>query len=429
MKNFLVRYYGPEGCALIKNIQAERSSDVRIRLTSEGYLPSFVVPNIFLNIFHPIKNAGMKDKELAAFFIELYQLAQSVGSIGKAFYYINKNKKEGKESKTNKKLKEKFIYLVKWLYNDHKRAKIKNRRKFVEDCTVMLERGYTLGEIFKVHYFEELVLSLVDLAASTGNYPEVFLKISEFFDAKDLYRKNVVGTMAYPAFLFFLLFTAFTVFLYYIIPTFASFFSQFSRIPSSTEYVIWLFTYIKSIFIYIIVLAVSIFTIIILDLFEIKSRLLTLFLDIPTIRNIFNYNYLSWFFYRFSLMISSGLTITVMFDYFRNNTEKRYFKYKFDLAYNSLMSGFTLRDSLDNADFLSEDVIESIGYGEIGGFLPDTILRLSKDFKEKSSYTMHLFTKTLFFLVMASVVFFLLLMFFSLFLPLIQGMVSLPGNY
>lgn len=427
MKNFLVRYYGPEGCALIKNIQAERSSDVRIRLASEGYLPSFVVPNIFLNIFHPIKNAGMKDKELSVFFIELYQLAQSVGSIGKAFYHMNK--KEGRESKTNKKRKEKFIYLLKWLYDDHRRAKIKNRRKLVGDCTVMLEKGYTLGEIFKVNHFEELVLSLVDLAASTGNYPEVFLKISEFFDAKDLYRKNVVGTMAYPAFLFFLLFAAFTVFLYYIIPTFASFFSQFSRIPPSTEYVIRLFAYIKSIFIYIIVLAVSIFAIIIFDLFEIKSRLSALFLNIPTVRNIFNYNYLSWFFYRFSLMVSSGLTITVMFDYFRNNTEKRYFKHKFDLVYNRLMSGFTLRDSLGNADFLSEDVIESIGYGEIGGFLPDTILRLSKDFKEKSSYAMRLFTKALFSLAMVSVVLFLLLMFFSLFLPLIQGMVSLPGNY
>ncbi|MCL5892960.1 MAG: hypothetical protein M1412_07365 [Deltaproteobacteria bacterium] len=61
--------------------------------------------------------------------------------------------------------------------------------------------------------------------------------------------------------------------------------------------------------------------------------------------------------------------------------------------------------------------------------MPDTIMRLSKEFKEKSNFSMKLFTKGLFFLAMVSAVALLLLMFFILFLPLIHGMVSLPGNY
>jgi type II secretory pathway component PulF len=152
-------------------------------------------------------------------------------------------------------------------------------------------------------------------------------------------------------------------------------------------------------------------------------------LDIPQIRNIVNYGYLNWIFYQFSLMISSGVTVNAAFNYFRKNTSKIYFKNKFELIYADLISGITLHDSIVNANFLSDDAVESIGYAEIGGFLSETVLRLSLEFKEKSNRYMKLFTKGLFFLAIASVVFFLFLMFFSLFLPLIQGMVGLPANY
>ncbi len=92
-------------------------------------------------------------------------------------------------------------------------------------------------------------------------------------------------------------------------------------------------------------------------------------------------------------MVSSGITVNAIFDYFGKNSSKLYFRDKFKLVYKELISGNTLFDSLRKADFLPEDTIESIRYGEIGGFLSETVLRLSKEFKEKADRYMKIFTK------------------------------------
>ncbi len=424
IRNFLARYYTPEGHSLIRNIRGEGIQGVKERLMQDGYMPLFIIPNIFLDIFRPVQNAGMKDKELSVFFIELYQLTQSAGSAGKAFNYMNKEAK--KPAYDGKHI---LIYGFKRLYYNHRQSKLKNKNKLIKDFIFLLDKGQSVKEVFALNHFEEIVLSLIDLAASTGDYPQIFLKISGFFETKDTYKKSVIGAIAYPAFLFFLLFVAFAVFLYYIIPTFASFFGQFPHVPLSTKDTLNLFMYVKSIFMYIMLFSGTAVFLFLSNVFKIKTRLISFIMNIPGIRSIFSYNYLNWFFYQFSIMISSGLAITAILNYFKENTNDPYFKDKFDLVYAGLINGFTLYESVGRADFLNEDVVESIEYAEIGGFLPDTIMRLSKEFKEKSNFSMKLFTKGLFFSAMLSVVVFLLLMFFVLFLPLIQGMVSLSGNY
>ena len=424
LKNYLVRFYTPEGKGLIKNIKAQNLSDAENLILEEGYMPSFVFPNIFLDAINPAANAGMKDAELSIFFNELHYLVKSTGSVGKAFSYMDKDI-------TNPEYSRKYdlTYLLKRLYYSHKQSKIKNRKKLIKKCIYLLDKGESVKEIFALNNFEEIALSLIDLAESTGDYSESFLKISEYFETKNIYKKNIIGTLAYPLFLFLLLFIAFSVFLYYVVPTFSVFFKHFPNIPLSTVYTLKLFGRLKNIFVYIIVLAVVVFAAFLSDLSGIKSKTFSSLQNIPQLKNIINYSYLNWIFYQFSLMISSGVTVNAVFDYFGKNSSRVYFRNKFKSVYQDLISGNTLFDSLHKADFLPEEAVESIRYGEIGGFLSETVLRLSKEFKEKADRYMKIFTKGLFLLAMIGAVFFLLLMFFSLFLPLIQGMVGLSANY
>jgi type IV pilus assembly protein PilC len=424
LKNYLVRFYTPEGKSLIKNIKAPNLTDAETLILEEGYMPSFVLPNIFLDAINPAVNGGMKDAELSIFFNELHHLVKSTGSVGKAFSYMDKDIAKPEYSK-----KYDLPYLLKYLYYSHKQSKIKNRKKLIKKCIYLLDKGERVKETFALNNFEEIVLSLIDLAESTGDYSESFLKISEYFETKNIYKKNIIGTLAYPLFLFLLLFIAFSVFLYYVVPTFSVFFKQFPNIPLSTVYTLKLFRRLKNIFIYITFFAAVIFTSFLSDLLSIKTKAFSFLQNIPQLKNIINYSYLNWIFYQFSLMISSGVTVNAVFDYFGKNSSKIYFRNKFKSVYQDLISGNTLFDSLHKADFLPVDAVESIRYGEIGGFLSETVLRLSKEFKEKADRYMKIFTKGLFLLAMAGVVFFLLLMFFSLFLPLIQGMVGLSANY
>ncbi len=424
LKNYLVKFYTPEGKSLIRNIKAQNLSDAETLILEEGYMPSFVLPNIFLDAINPTGNGGMKDAELAVFFNELHHLVKSTGSVGKSFSYMDKDIPTPESSK-----KYDLLYLLKRLYYSHKLSKIKNRKKLIKNCIYLLDKGESVKEAFVRNNFEEIALSLIDLAESTGDYSESFLKISEYFETKNIYKKNIIGTLAYPLFLFLLLFIAFSVFLYYVVPTFSLFFKQFPNIPLSTVYTLKLFGRLKNIFIYIIFFAVLIFAAFLSDLSGIKTKAFSFLQNIPQLKNILNYSYLNWIFYQFSLMISSGVTVNAVFDYFGKNSSKVYFRNKFKSVYQDLIKGNTLFDSLHKADFLPEDAIESIRYGEIGGFLSETVLNLSKEFKEKADRYMKIFTKGLFLLAMIGVVLFLLLMFFSLFLPLIQGMVGLSANY
>ena len=424
IKNYLMKFYTPEGRSLIKNVKAESLLDAESIILSEGYMPSITLPNIVFDVLYPAENAGMKNNELSLFFSELYRLTKSTGSVSKALSYIDKE-----TIKPSVEGRNKLSFFMKWLYHNHAMSKSKNRRKLIKDSIYLLNKGDNLREIFAIKNFDEIVLSLLDLAASTGDYPQAFLKISDYFSSRNIYRKKTIGTLAYPFFLFFLLLVAFAVFIYYVIPTFSLFFSQFPDIPASTKDVLKLFKYIKSIFIYLIFFLISIISAIGLNLFRVKTKIFSFIFSIPQIRNVINYGYLGWIFYQFSLMISAGITVNAIFNYFKNNVSKPYFRNKFGLIFSDLTKGTTLRDAIANANFLSEDIIDSIGYAEKGGFLSETVLRMSEEFKEKSERLMQLLTKGLFFLAMALVVSFLFLMFFSLFLPLIQGMVSLPANY
>ena len=124
VKNYLIKFYTTEGVSLIKNVKAESLSEAKSIIMLEGYMPAVAVPNIFLDILRPVRNAGMKDNELSMFFMELSQLVKSTGSIGKALSYMNK---ENKKPATGGE--DKLVYPIKWLYYNHKRSKLKNRLK------------------------------------------------------------------------------------------------------------------------------------------------------------------------------------------------------------------------------------------------------------------------------------------------------------
>ena len=139
---------------------------------------------IFLDAINPTVNGGMKDAELSVFFNELPHLFKSTGSVGKSFSYMDKDITTPESSK-----KYDLQYLLKYLYYSHKLSKIKNRKKLIKNCIYLLDKGESVKEMFARNNFEEIALSLIDLAESTGDYSESFLKISEYFETKNIYKK------------------------------------------------------------------------------------------------------------------------------------------------------------------------------------------------------------------------------------------------
>jgi Type II secretory pathway, component PulF len=251
--NFIISYYMPDGSRGIKNVAGPDKNEISRRLQEEGYVPHFIARNIILDILTPVTNAGINEKALSLLFLELHWLVHATGSVIKAFSFIEHGiiiKSPFQGENVEGIHRNKIFSLLSGIYENHLKSRSKKKRGFIRRANSLLNGGHTLRDILFENYFDDIVVSLADLAYSTGDYSAVFLKMSEYYGAKKNLKKNIISSLSYPLFLFLLLFLAFVVFLYYVIPSFSSFFSQFSNINPSTVSVLKFFLFVKGRFIY-----------------------------------------------------------------------------------------------------------------------------------------------------------------------------------
>ena len=129
--------------------------------------------------------------------------------------------------------------------------------------------------------------------------------------------------------------------------------------------------------------------------------------------------------YQLSLLISSGADIRGIISFFKDNTKNSFYKDKLVVIHNHLMSGYGLAKSFEIASFLRVEDIYFIDSAEKSGSLDKATMELSKTYSEYFDTEMKLFKNALSGIAVALVVIFILIIFAGVYLPMINGMVSL----
>lgn len=425
MKTFFVRFLSSDGNYAWTKRKGINVSDVRNIMFEEGLNPSIIIPD-FINAMDKTKNGGMKDKFLIIFFRDLANLVQSTGSLSKSVNFLyNRSPQNTLKVKANPGVLDNIVIRY---YKD----KYKNRDAFLLAAIKDIDTGYMFSKTLVDFEFDELAVNLVKVSESTGDAAVIFKKISNYFEIKTAYKNSFVSALSYPLFLMSLIFATFTVFIFYVIPAFSSFFKNFKHIPKKTLFTLNLFANIKEFYFIYLGTAVFIAGILVylwLSNFKmIREKVFKKLADIPVAGHFFKFNFLRWYFYQFSVLISAGHTYTGILEYFKNITKNEYFKAKFDLIYSNLVAGKMLNESFSAAEILRPEDLDSIYTAEVSGTLDETMMTLSEAYRALSDMEIKVITKVLNGLVVAIVVFFILFIFLSVYLPMIMGVVSLPGN-
>ncbi len=392
----------------------------------QGVIASFVLPWPFdLNKYK--KNAGLKDKECQDLFFQLSNLMRSTGSIGTSvnMLYDRLAMTQPIGFKHGSKIRNLIDKLVIQYYRDKFKKYILFLKSFKEDVSA----GAELPKTLKDNRFDEVVITITKSAM--GDYVKAFEKCAEFFEAKQKYKKGIMDALAYPATLFFMLYVSFFVFIFYVVPAFAKFFKQFHHLAKGTLLVINTFTFLKAYYMYytglFIIIVALFFYFFVMDKWGIKTKFFNALAKIPVIGTLFQYEFLRYFAYEFSILVSAGEHITNIMKFFKENTENDFYRQKIGLVYAHIVYGYSLTESLQIANFLRPQDIHFVASAETSGALDTAFMELSKTYDQLFELEVKIFKKVLTGVSMAIVIFFIIFIFGGIYLPMINGMLTMRG--
>ena len=423
---YLVRYKNENGFSIWDFIEGESANEIRDKLIDEGILPDILLPIPF-SLKKYKSNAGLNDKQCKDIFFQLANLIRSSGNISTAVNFLHDkinaiNQDKFVHRTTIRRMVKKFI---RYYYND----KFKYLIKFIDSLRGRVSKGDNLVGIFLDNKFDEVAISLLKSAEKTGDLYTGFIKCMQYYEAKTGYKKAILNTLSYPALLFSLLYGAFLTFLFFIIPSFASFFKEFPHVSPSTLAIINLFTLLRKYYFFytavFIAACILLFYFFVLNKYNLRTKIFNGLASIPIVGELFQFEFLRYFMYQFSLLISSGADIRGIISFFKDNTKNDFYKNKLEVIYLHLMSGYGLAKSFEIASFLRVEDIYFIDSAERAGSLDEATMDLSKTYSEYFDIEMKLFRNALSGIAVALVVVFILIMFTGVYLPMVNGMVSL----
>ncbi|MCL4429091.1 MAG: type II secretion system F family protein [Deltaproteobacteria bacterium] len=423
---YLIRYKNENGLSVWDTIKGESAAEIRDNLLDNGVLPDILLPAPF-SLKKYKANAGLSDKQCKDIFFQLANLINSSGNISTAVNFLH--------DKINAINQDKFVHrskirrvikkFIKYYYND----KFKYLIKFIDSLKDRVHKGDNLIGIFSDNKFDEVAISLLKSAERTGDLYNGFMKCMQYYESKIGYKKAILDTLLYPALLFSLLYIAFLTFLFYVIPSFASFFKEFPHVPPSTLAIINLFALLRKYSIFytgaFIAGCILLFYFFVLNKYNLRTKIFNGLASIPIVGELFQFEFLRYFMYQLSLLISSGADIRGIISFFKDNTKNSFYKDKLVVIHNHLMSGYGLAKSFEIASFLRVEDIYFIDSAEKSGSLDKATMELSKTYSEYFDTEMKLFKNALSGIAVALVVIFILIIFAGVYLPMINGMVSL----
>lgn len=405
-------------------IEGQNIMAVKEYFLEKGIIPSLVLPWPF-NLNKYKKNGGLKDKECQDLFFQLSNLMQSTGSIGTSV-----NMLYGRLSMTGQigfKRGSKIRNLINKLVIQYYRDKFKKYILFLKSFKEDVAAGEELTKTLKDNRFDEVVITIVK--SSMGDYVKAFEKCAEFYEAKQKYKKGIMDALAYPATLFFMLYISFFVFTFYVVPAFAKFFKQFHHLAKGTLLVINAFTFLKAYYMYytglFIITVALFFYFFVMDKWGMKTKFFNALAKIPVIGTLFQYEFLRYFAYEFSILIAAGEHITNIMKFFKDNTENDFYRQKIGLVYAHVVYGYSLTESLQIANFLRPQDIHFVASAETSGSLDTAFMELSKTYNQLFELEVKIFKKVLTGISLAIVIFFIIFIFGGIYLPMINGMLSM----
>jgi len=309
------------GQTVKSSFDASTESEVRAFLINEGYKIVSITPQKGINWNLEIGSKRMKTSELT---FALTQLST----------YI----------KAGIPLIDSVRILAKQTTNPSK-------RKVYERIVYDLVTGENFSKALEnqSNVFPRLLVNMIKTAEMTGDLPTVLDEMSEYYDAIEQTKKQMLSALIYPAVILIVSIAVVVFCLMYVVPSFVSMYeSSDTPLPSITMITLAMSHFLQNNYIILGVIIVFIAVTYYLTYKNVKSFrkfMQTLFMRIPVIGNIIIYSEVSMFTKTFASLINHNVNITQSMDVLSKISNNEIYKEIINHSIETLQKGGKISES------------------------------------------------------------------------------------
>ena len=307
-------------------------------------------------------------------------------------------------------------------------------RALVAEITASVEAGNPLWMAFDHHprHFDTVFVNLIKASEASGTLTTVLRRLVDYREERELLRKRVRGAMVYPVLLLLALFGAMFIITSFVVPVFADFFDRAGlNIPAPTRFLIFASAVFRvwwwlPIVAFVALIAAYKFWYVRNPVRRINADRLKM--RIPVIGPIIQKNAIVEMSRTLGLLLRSGLSMMATLDLTRNAIHNRAVAESLQAMRNSVERGGGLEEPMRQSDVIPSVVADMFVTGEESGRVDDVAGQIAGVYEQEVRIAVDGVGEAIQPIFTLFVGVFVLILFVSLFLPMIHMIDQLGGQ-
>lgn len=256
-----------------------------------------------------------------------------------------------------------------------------------------IEKGKLLSEAFKKYKdLPNLFIYMIEVGEETGKIDDVMGSLADYYDNQYKQEKKIKNAMIYPKFLFIFSILVVCGLVTFVVPVFVqNLISANQKLPLPTQIIINISEFMKSKWIYIILVVVGLVLIkrTVLD----KSIVYRLFIDkfivkFKLIKNMTMQIYTSRFARTFSILFAGGISAVRCMEISADIIGNSYLSTKLIESKNLINDGSSISESLESGNVFPKMLIQSIKVGEESGTVDEILVKASEFYDSEANFAL-----------------------------------------
>ena len=299
-------------------------------------------------------------------------------------------------------------------------------RALVAEITASVEAGNPLWMAFDHHplHFDTVFVNLIKASEASGTLTTVLRRLVDYREERELLRKRVRGAMVYPVLLLLALFGAMFVITSFVVPVFADFFDRAGlNSPGPTRFLIYASAVFRVWWWLPIVAFVAL--VVAYKFWYVRNPVRRITADrvklrIPILGPIFHKNAIVEMSRTLGLLLRSGLSMMATLDLTRNAIHNRAVAESLQAMRNSVERGGGLEEPMRQSDVIPSVVADMFVTGEESGRVDDVAEQIAGVYEQEVRIAVESVGEAIQPIFTLFVGVFVLILFVSLFLPMIH---------
>ena len=262
----------------------------------------------------------------------------------------------------------------------------------IRDMILNIKRGSSFSSAVERygHVIPKTARYLIRIGEESGTLDDRLKDAADHLTRIQAIISETKQALMYPSFVFMTMGGGMVFWFYFVVPKIVTLFNDMDvRLPPLTIFLIRISEFVQTYFFQLVAGSVVFILALIYPykhLAPVKQKLDMVFLKIPIIGTLIQASILAFITEYFSLLLNAGIDIFQSVKILEESIGNEVFREKMGDIRNSLVSGVNISESFTRAKVFPKFICRMITIGEMSGTLPDQLIYIAGDYKQKLSH-------------------------------------------